>query len=149
MDKELKNGLRRKAYAVRRMAEKNHPTLPTLSGKCAIYSYVLFQELRSMGVNVKFVQNRDRFHCFLLVEDFILDITATQFGAYPKVLMSNSPKPFQVKDTIPGENPKLREVWTFYRHHVYSTDKEIVKALEDWPLAQFPSITKKPKNPKK
>lgn len=47
-------------------------------GMCAIASLLLMNELNKYGLNPCFVTSMN--HCFLMLENNILDITATQFG---------------------------------------------------------------------
>ena len=59
-----------------------------MSGFCANMSFLIFNYLKSHGENPLFVVNDN--HCFILLEENILDLTATQFlvkrgGYYDKV----------------------------------------------------------------
>lgn len=47
-------------------------------GMCAIASLLLMNELNKYGLSTCFVTSMN--HCFLMLENNILDITATQFG---------------------------------------------------------------------
>lgn len=49
---------------------------------CAICSYALWKYLRKKKIASKFVLGdyRGYDHCFLIIEDYVVDITATQFG---------------------------------------------------------------------
>ncbi len=53
-----------------------------LQGMCAIASAELHLRLNTAGIPSKFIMSRTvKFsHVYLLVEDYVLDITATQFG---------------------------------------------------------------------
>ena len=55
-----------------------------LTGMCAIASAKLFNDLQMAGFSVKIASNWS--HCFVVVDDeYIVDVTATQFGKYQKV----------------------------------------------------------------
>lgn len=53
-----------------------------LSGWCAISSAHLFRELRKAKITAElhYVSG----HCFVVVEDHVVDVTATQFGEFTK-----------------------------------------------------------------
>ena len=55
-----------------------------LMGMCAIVSKKLFNQLKKNGYKVKIVYNPR--HCFVILNNRIIDLTATQFGKYyPKI----------------------------------------------------------------
>lgn len=56
---------------------------------CAISSATLFEEFKKHGIKAKIISNS--FHCFIRIDDKIVDITATQFGThYPKILIQKA-----------------------------------------------------------
>jgi len=58
-----------------------------LMGLCAISSAYLFCKLSELGINTTIVSNPR--HCYVLTEDdYVVDVTATQFGFHEKVLIS-------------------------------------------------------------
>ena len=56
-----------------------------LTGMCAIASAKLFDTLEQLGYNptIAVSDNDDASHVFVIVDDFIVDVTATQFGRNP------------------------------------------------------------------
>lgn len=73
------------AKQVRAWAEVTAKTLgisQNLQGMCAIASSELHTKLNALGIQstLAMARNSDFSHVFLLIEDHILDITATQFG---------------------------------------------------------------------
>ena len=58
---------------------------------CAIASATLFKEFEKHGIKSKIILNP--FHCFVKIDDKIVDITASQFGVqYPKILIKKYEK---------------------------------------------------------
>jgi len=57
-----------------------------LTGACAIASYVLYRVLRKLNVSAKFALGDN--HCWVQCSDWVIDLTATQFGYKEKVLFS-------------------------------------------------------------
>jgi hypothetical protein len=57
----------------------------SLSACCAIASGRLFKELSKVGYKPIIIENQypdddDYGHCYVMVEDYVIDVTATQFG---------------------------------------------------------------------
>lgn len=78
----------------REMSRHGHPFDPySLRGACALASSVLWHELRAAGFDPRLVRGNywdgdlDYDHAWLLLDDRHLDITATQFGDFPEVLL--------------------------------------------------------------
>ena len=103
-----------------------------LGNMCAVASGALFQALSRKGIKVSFIkghylfQGNDRWgnHCWVMVEDqVIVDITATQFGDLPQVLICS------VHD---GH---------YYNEAQFDNWVEIQVALQDWD-DQRPTRTK-------
>lgn len=121
------------AARVRKWAEKNyaHSRYYTkdLCGLCAICSYRIFCELKKHGIESEFVLSDCIDHCFVLVVEFIVDVTATQF-AYakkrPKVLIRHVKK---VDD---------EEIWGIGKKT--SDPSKIKDLLRHWPKEQQPAI---------
>jgi hypothetical protein len=63
-----------------------------LSGVCGIASYSLYRVYREHKYNAKLACGsfKDWPHAFLICDDFIIDITATQFGISDEVYITNS-----------------------------------------------------------
>ena len=63
----------------------------TLEELCAISSATLFEEFKKHNIKSEIIGNS--FHCFIRIEDRIVDLTATQFGIqYPKILITKHEK---------------------------------------------------------
>lgn len=59
----------------------------TLTGACAIASFTLWKALRAVGIDAIFVRGwyHGCIHCWVVVDDQVVDTTATQFGIGEKV----------------------------------------------------------------
>lgn len=134
MDKKTLNSIKRQARWVRKWAEKEYPKTSTLSQKCAICSWILLQRLKSFHVNAMFVINSFQFHCYVKVDDFIVDVTATQFNCEEKVF----PKVMVV--------PQEEATFEYYDMPIWedqfsSDDPEKIRSyLRKWPRDQQPGI---------
>lgn len=56
-----------------------------LMGLCAITSKKLFSVLKENGFNPILAYNST--HCFIILKNRIMDLTATQFGNYPEIFI--------------------------------------------------------------
>ena len=56
-----------------------------LAGMCAISSGYLYRLLRKAGIESFLCVNHE--HCFVLANDYIVDITATQYGLKPVTIV--------------------------------------------------------------
>jgi hypothetical protein len=73
----------RAAKKVRSQLEKK--TYPhNLAGMCGIGSSALLQELRGQGLPGVIVENNS--HCFVVSNNFVVDVTASQFGFHRVVV---------------------------------------------------------------
>ena len=63
-----------------------------LGGDCAVSSYTLHKKLNRLGFKSKFVQGHYRMmeHCWVEIDNLIIDITATQFGIKEKVYITRT-----------------------------------------------------------
>lgn len=120
------------ALDVRAWAEKYQKTSPGrywegLGGLCAIASAKLKYDLESVGVPSTFVANNS--HCFLIVEDHIVDITATQFQ-----------RGFSKITIVSKENPIVKEQHFWKQIHQGKTFEEIqvIMKKNGWPEHQQP-----------
>lgn len=96
----------------------------TLNGYCAICSFNIFSQLRSKNIEATFVENKSRNHAFVLVGEWVIDVTATQFGNYPKVMIR-----------------KIEELGHYWRvGKVAKTTEEVKAIIRDWPRSQQPKI---------
>lgn len=91
-----------------------------LCGMCAIASAHLHEVLKNAGVKTTIVANYD--HVFLMIDDMVLDITATQFGDYPKVLYRR--------------HSELSEFWR--RDREFETVQALCQYVWNWPEHQQP-----------
>lgn len=73
----------------------------SLRGACASGSRALVRLLRRFGVDAEFVMGTkylEHRHCWVLIGDSILDVTATQFGTtFPRVYWTNFDDPTYVE----------------------------------------------------
>ena len=81
-----KNKVQEIATRVRKWAERSNigrgkPFPSDLCGMCAIAAAKLFTELKKEGFDARIVTNDH--HCFVQIRDWIIDVTATQFGQPP------------------------------------------------------------------
>lgn len=93
-----------------------------LSGMCAVASYQLFCRLKKLGLKPKLAQARN--HAFVICEDYLVDITATQFhwiGEFNPIEI----RPY--KDI--QENPPMR-YWQIKDQA--ETITEIVRSFSGW-----------------
>lgn len=72
-------------------AKKSRYNQKNLLGWCAISSAQLFRELKNEGVDARIhVKDYYNCHCFVVVDDHVVDVTATQFTEFknsPIVIM--------------------------------------------------------------
>lgn len=87
MNKSLKNQVLSCAIDVRKWAEaanarRKRPKSERLNGWCAIASARLWRKLDAIGINstLHMAYHITGSHVFLTVDDFVIDVTATQFG---------------------------------------------------------------------
>lgn len=110
-----------------RVAKKERSS-PDLEGLCARASLILKMELEAKGIRADLALMQDYAfgsHVFLIVEDHILDITATQFSRnkWPPVLFcSTEDKSVRSKDWWSN--------WTICE------PEELAKITCDWPEGQ-------------
>ena len=80
--------IRNVAQSVRKWAEnlQNRHKMwgDDLRCMCAITSYQIFIKLKKRGFFPTLRLNND--HCFITCNELLIDVTATQFGDYPKVI---------------------------------------------------------------
>ena len=126
--------LRQIASKVRRRCERyvkntNRNKLPSYSSAknlecmCAIASALIFKELKKHKIKATFIEGyfRTRLyslrnptkeninHCWVEVNKKIIDVTLTQFGRYPKVIVSGKISPKYIKIFTHSRVPKLKE----------------------------------------
>ena len=126
MKKSLKQTIKNIAKGVRSWAEDMHKKQPfhyteDLCGLCAIASAKLHKELKKQKIKseIHFID----YHVFLMVDNYILDVTATQFGYRNKIIFRRNKK----------NNPHC---WN--SSEVFQDTKELImkQCKEGWPREQ-------------
>jgi len=77
MNKDKQQQVKQIANQARRWAMLNSRSM-YLNGMCAIASCHLFKQLQDAGIDSRIAINDQ--HCFLIVDHYIVDVTASQFG---------------------------------------------------------------------
>ena len=80
--------LKETARSARRWARRHRQKFncdDDLAGMCAISSGYLYRLLRKAGIESFLCVNHE--HCFVLANDYIVDITATQYGLKPVTIV--------------------------------------------------------------
>lgn len=114
---------RNAARAVRRWAEKAYSHTrysKTLNGYCSVCSYRVWKRLKAKGIDARFVINYYESHAYVLVGEYVVDVTATQFGKFPKVMVRLL--------------ERLDLNWKPGRWAI--TEEDIRKLLKKWPTEQ-------------
>jgi len=118
------------AAAVREWAERMQAELghwaDDLGGMCAVASYELFLALRRRGFDAAFAHNRG--HAFVIVDDHVIDITATQFDETEAVLIR-----------------RLKAAGHWEVRHRSRSPRQIKQTLRKWPYGQNPFLQKLPR----
>ena len=111
-----------------------------LLGACAIASYVLQRALVKLGYKPKFVMadSYDGAHCWIELDDYVIDLTATQFNmSLPKVLIT---KKKYYYDSIPELNS----------YNSIFFNRKAVSLVKNWqdqsPIKYYKEINKLIKN---
>ena len=112
------------AQETRIWAENTFNGTEELDCLCAICSYDIFKKLHKQGIDAWFVMNKGSSHCYVLVDETIVDVTATQFGNFPKVMVRN-------KYQLGGKG-----MWSVGRKAI--TDEKVRQFLKKWPKDQQP-----------
>lgn len=96
-----------------------------LTGMCAIASAKLFDRLEQLGYTptIGIAELDDSSHVFVLVDDFIVDVTATQFG----------------RNSVEIIHSKLATDWYWQLHYECYSIKELLKHQKrnGWPSYQM------------
>lgn len=138
MDKYLRSKIYLVALETRAWAEENvekilnYPALD-LGGLCAVAASELFIRLGKIGVQSTLcsVSTDDGGHCFVEVDGWIVDVTATQFGSEFGSIEIFSSKRKPARFTKKGDR------W-WKDPMKFSSIKELKKYLADWPDNQQP-----------
>lgn len=105
------------ATQTRKWAEKHDYAFNTdLKGMCAIASVELFKRLKNENFNpqLKVAIHGIGSHVFVVIDNFIIDITATQFGHSKKVVIKNK-KEFTIIN------------WYWRSNKTFKTHKNLIK----------------------
>jgi len=87
-----------------------HSSSVELEGLCGISSYLLFKTFKQLGYKPTFCMN-DR-HCFLLINDYYIDLTLKQFGSrYPWVSIRKTPFKIQEMDDTARTERKIKRMF--------------------------------------
>jgi len=129
MNRELRSKVLLIAKRVRQWtqekAEKAKYNTHTLCGWCAISSAHLFRELRKENIQAElhYVSG----HCFVVVDDYIVDVTATQFSE------------LDAKDVFIMHHKAAQEYWFYRTEQVFYTPSELREHQfrESWPRKQI------------
>lgn len=75
-----------------------------LAGGCLMASYMLCYVLRNHGIKSVLIQGqfKNDYHWWITVDDCVIDITATQFGKFPKVYTTENDTRYKRSKTKPG-----------------------------------------------
>ena len=117
--------LYKEARKVRNWAEGHKNASSDLEGWCAICSFELFRNLQLYDLNPKFVYIEHGTvdgHCFVICNNYLIDITATQFNVNEKI---NVIKLNKVDSSIWFWNYKKSE-------RKIRSIKELIKFFKTW-----------------
>lgn len=103
-----------------------------LCGMCAIAAMRLFDDLAENGIQAKLaINNRTGAgHCFVLVDDDVIDITATQFGMEPVFV-----RPLEHAQSISRRQWKISP-WKYTKMHDSSRSLQRQLRNSGWPFEQ-------------
>lgn len=93
-----------------------------LGGYCAIASYELLKRLKRAKINASIAGNEN--HAFVLIDDYKIDVTATQFAEYRDIKVFIE---------------KIEDETFSWEHEIewkVKTRKELLKELKAWPREQ-------------
>jgi len=140
MDTERKKQVVLLARKARKAAEyiaKEEKSPTKLHGLCARASAILFELLREEGFNPFICFGNG--HCFLEVDEFLVDITATQFG-YSKIFIVHMNDLFS-KLKLRDQEAALacNGYWDREPEHAYSSIREAIAHQDKhgWPYEQL------------
>ena len=131
MNKVTREIVQEIAAEVRQWAEMRARGCQDLSGWCAIASAQLFRELVLLGIRPEIHmwtwEADDSAHVFLVVEDHVVDVTATQFQEFRR-------KPIVIM------HQREAEVYEFYRTAQVFSDADALRQHQlrtGWPRDQI------------
>lgn len=120
--------LKKHATVARRWAMRNRDkyySYDNLMGMCAIASGYLHKRLQAKGIESVLCYNDG--HCFVRVDDYIVDVTATQFGDYKPVEI------FPVHEAT----ERNKYCWKIEKEFETTLDLYTHQKKERWPSTQL------------
>ena len=129
MKKELRDKVLPIARSVRKWAERKAEAAKynpdTLCGWCAIASAHLFRALKNEGIEseLHYVSG----HCFVVVDDYVVDVTATQFAE------------LRAGDVFIKHHKEVDQHWFYQSSHIFEKPMELREhqLKENWPRRQI------------
>jgi hypothetical protein len=127
MNKALAIRVHSIAEEVRHWAEelarkRGHGADYDLNGFCAIASVELFKRLKKEEITaeLRLASSWDGSHVYIVVEDYIVDVTATQFSE-----MRN-------RAVVIQHEKELEHLWYYTASHVFVEPKKLRKSQIEW-----------------
>lgn len=133
MNKELRALISEHARRVRIWAEgtnrrRRYPQPDNLNGWCAIASAKLWRQLKAAGIDAEIHMATEDIGChvFLVIEDHVVDITATQFHE------------FRDKKLVIMHHREAEQYWYYQTADVFETAEELRanQIRTGWPIDQ-------------
>lgn len=103
-------------------------TWPKLTARCAACSHKLFKRLKELGYKPQIIVNY--WHCFVLCQGYLLDITASQFDTYDVDVT-----------VIKYAERKHHYFWKMDRVAKNSLELEKILKKDRWPKDQWPRFS--------
>jgi hypothetical protein len=128
----METELLEEAKEVREWALKQEYSNSTLFGYCAICSFELFKRLRAKKLEpIFYLIENDSYgdHCFVICDNFLIDVTATQFDIN---------EPINIIDINEVDDKKW--FWNYKQAKQLKTVKQIKSEMVKWPSDQRPMI---------
>jgi hypothetical protein len=125
------------AKSVRRWVERHPRSTESLIGWCGICSFRIFDRLKKINLRPIFVSVSHPWlecdcHCFVLCEDYLVDVTATQFGFNKNIVILNI-----------DDAKYMNWYWNLENIFFKSYSKSRIKRFfEEWPDDQNPFLIK-------
>jgi len=94
-----------------------------LCGACGVAAYTLTQRLIRLGYDAKFCWNSWDGHCFTEIDGYILDVTATQYGAEPICII-----------------PIDEICQSFWEKYIHVDIDDIDDIFDGWPYHEHPKF---------
>jgi hypothetical protein len=131
----MSSELYRIARSARKWAERNRDEGEhgeDLCGMCAIAAAELWGKLNRKNIEATIIVNETETHCFCLVDDLVVDVTATQFG-YQEVFIASIDELLVLEET---KNKLDIFPWTY--GYEFQDRKKFVEyqRATGWPASQ-------------